>query len=396
MILLALLWPFAALVLATYDFKYRNYVLGVISVAIMVGICEQVVATNYYEADITRNLANAAFYKDMPWGAIFLEKDYFLGLSGKLLCYISDDLHFLAVCYTLIKATLYLRCVKIIVNHYAKKEQTINHLPLLAMLFVVSFYDINSLRYTIASVYFLWCSLEILINDKKLFYALILLSPFIHFGFWIMIPTSLLFLLLKNRTKIVWIIFILSLFFSNVNTSYRINDFVASNMDDVIAESVEGYASERGIESMSMRYKDGATYGNVNRAISRSLMDIRSYGVMLCAIILSISGFKKWKMNSNINSLMNYLLILYSLANLANSNSQGGRYYLLSAMVAIFIFVFMMCHNDVQYEEFYKTNKAWINIAYIIVIVVGVFVVYMCRDYYNLTGVIFGNYLLHF
>lgn len=395
-LIFALIWPFATLVLSIRDFKYRDFVIGVLSVSVMVGLCEQIIETESFQADITRNLAHVVSYKYLPWRAIFLERDYFLGISGKLLCVISDNLRFLAVCYTLIKALLFLRCVKIVLDHIVDSERRISLLPLLAMLFVVSFYDINSLRFSIASVYFLWCSLEILIIRRKLFYVLLLLSPFIHFGFWIMAPVPLLFFLLKDRTRIVWLVFILSFIFSTARTSLWISQYVEENMSESIAESVESYASESGLEGMTERYEEGARLGNLNRAISRAAVDIRNYGIMIITMLFSFLGFKRRQPNDSFNQLINYLIIVYSCANIANSNSQGTRFYLVAAMIAVFIFVYIMYRDEKWYIDFYTNNNSLVNIAFILVVLTGVIYLYVGRDLFNLWGVLFGNYLIHF
>lgn len=392
---LALVWPLAAFVLSFVNFKYRDFVIGVLSVAAMFGLCVQVVATQTMQSDITRNLAFAAAYKDVSWSVIFAERDYFIGISGKLLCLISDDLRFLAISYTLIKASLFLRCVKIVVNNMSEQGRRIAVLPLLAMVFVVSFYDVNSLRFTIAAVFFLWCSLEILINHNRWFYALILLCPFIHYGYWIMSPVPLLFILLKNRTWLVWIVFVLSFVYSTTATSVWIDGFVEEYGSEVLSENVGAYASEEGLEGMAERYEEGARSGNLNRAISRTMMDVKNYGVMVCVALFSIYGYRKRKENESINQLMNYILVVYACANIASSNSQGGRFYLAAAMVVVFVLVFLLYRDESYYLEFHKKNKIWINVAFILCIIAGALHLYMGRDMTNLLGIVFGNFFFH-
>lgn len=392
---LAILWPFAAFVLSFRDFKYRDFSIAVLAVAAMFGLCVQVIATQTMQADITRNLVSATFYQDVPWSFIFTERDYFIGISGKLLCLISDDLRFLAVSYTLIKALLFLRCVKIVVDNMSDSSKRIAVLPLLAMVFVVGFYDVNSLRFTIASVFFLWCSLEILINNNRWFYAFILLCPFIHYGFWIMAPVPLLFILLKNRTRLVWVVFVLSFVYSTTAASIWIDGFVEEYGTEVLSENVGAYASEENLERMAERYEEGAKSGNLNRAISRTAVDVRNYGVMTCVVLFSIYGFRKRKENRNVNQMMNYLLIVYSCANIANSNSQGLRFYLVAAMVVVFMLVFIMYRDDGYYLDFYKKNKPWVNVAFVLVSLSGALYLFIGRDMMNLLGVIFGNFFFH-
>lgn len=390
----AIFWPFVSLVLAVRDFNFRDFSVAIISVAVMFGLCMQVMPTLTFQDDITRNLANAASYKNISWSSIFSERDYFIGITGKLLGQISDDLRFLAVCYVLIKSVLFLCCMRIVVANTSEQDKRIALLPLLAMIFVVSFYDINSLRFTFASVYFLLCSLQILINRNKWFYALILLSPLIHYGFWIMAPVPFLYFCFKNKTLIVWLVFVLSIVYSTASTSIWISETVEEIGTDVLSQNVSGYASETNLELMAEKYSEGARLGNTNRAISRLMVDIRNYGVMICVVLLSFLCYRKRKDCRMANQVMNFLLIVYSCANIANSNSQGIRFYLVAAMVVVFMLVYMIYQKD-NFSSFYTNNKFFIITAFCIVVLAGALYLFIGRYSMNVLGVMFGNYLIH-
>ena len=395
MFLLALIWPFGAFVLSLVNYNHRDFRIGVYAIAIMFGMCAQIYATGTFDADITRNLAHAAEYKELPWLFVFLEKDYFIGISGKLLCYISDDLRFLSVCYVIIKTVLFLKCVGIVVDNIAPTNKKIHLLPLMSMIFITSFYEVNSLRFTIASIYFVWCSLEILINHKKRFYVFVLISPLIHYGFWILIPLFLLYMVLKNKTKIVWLIFVMSFMLSMASTSLFINDFANDNMSESVSKGVSGYASEDNLERMDDKYSEGERSGNLNRLISRSIVDIRNYGVMICVVLLSFYCYRK-KNHKERAQQMNYLLLLYSLANIANSNSQGARFYMVSAELVVFLLVIMMYSDEDMDILFYKENKKWFNVVFYLTTGIGALYLFIGRSALNLLGVMFGNYLIHF
>ena len=365
------------------------------ALAVMVACAMQIYSTNSFSADITRNLPNAASYHNMPWKYIFLERDWFIGLSGKLLSYISTDLRFYTIVYMLIKVFLELKCLKIIADNISIPMEKVSILVILTLLFTATFFNINSLRFSIATSFFIWCMLEVLVNQKKYFIFISLLSPFVHYGFWILVPVIPLYFILKNRTKIVYVIFILSLVYSTAGTSIVINDFVSDNMNENIAESVSGYASEFSLEGMAERYAEGARLGNTNRAIHRGSVDVRNYGIMACVVILSLLHFKSKKENARITETFNTLLILYSCANIANSNSQGQRFYLVCALIAVFCFAWLKYNRDEYAQEFYTKRQRLFETAYYLGTISGLMGLYMARYAYNWLGVMFGNYLFH-
>ena len=146
---------------------------------------------------------------------------------------------------------------------------------------------------------------------------------------------------------------------------------------------------------MAERYAEGARTGNLNRAISRTMVDVRNYGVMVGVVLFSIYGFRKRKDNDKLNQLMNLLLIAYALANIANSNSQGFRFYLVVAEIAVFLLVYLMCLDNAFFVEFYEKNRFFIKVSLYLVIITGALFLIIGRNANNLFGILFGNYILH-
>lgn len=110
----SLLWPFGTFIASIHRYKYSNFVIASLGIAIMYALCMQVTATASFDADITRNLRNAADSQYNSWGDIFLEKDFLTSIIGKLACYVSDDLRFLGVIFEIVNTLMFLRCIQII------------------------------------------------------------------------------------------------------------------------------------------------------------------------------------------------------------------------------------------------------------------------------------------
>ena len=202
-----------------------------------------------------------------------------------------------------------------------------------------SFWEINSLRFKLATTFYTWCTLEYFINGNSRFKYYSLLSPFIHFGYLIVVTPLLIYNWLKDRTILVWIIFATSFFLTTPAVSLYINSMSQEYMSESVAESVDGYASERGLEGMAERYAEGARTGNLNRAISRSVVDIRNYTVMACVGFLSLLCYFGKNKKREFVRILNFLLLFYAFSNVANSNSQGVRFYATAALLAVCFFI---------------------------------------------------------
>ena len=166
--LLSLLWPMGAYIYSLRDVRTKGFVVASLFMAIMLGLTVEVYAFSGYNSDIIRNLQRAADAQYYTWIQIFLEKDFFLSVSGKLLCMISDNLRFLAVCYYILYTILFLLGFRIIIQKY--EQHRVPKYFIYALFLITPFTFFNSLRFAFGTFYFIWCMLEIFFNQRKLFY----------------------------------------------------------------------------------------------------------------------------------------------------------------------------------------------------------------------------------
>ena len=253
-----------------------------------------------------------------------------------------------------------------------------------------SFWEINSLRFKLATTFYTWCALEYFLNGNNRFKYYSILSPFIHFGYFIAVPPLIIYGWLKDRTKVVWMIFAVSFFLTTPAVSLYINSMSQEYMSESVAQNVEGYASERGLEGMAETYAEGARTGNLNRAISRSMVDIRNYTVMACVGLLSLLCYRSKNKNEEMVRILNYMLLFYAFSNVANSNSQGVRFYATAALLAVcFFIVFVAKSQNVNVVS--TTHKRLYIIGCFIVCITTLIYLYIGRDAANLGSVMFNN-----
>ena len=386
----SLLWPFGTFLASICKYKYRNFAIASFGIAIMYALCMQVTSTAIFNADITRNLQYAADSQYKTWVDIFLEKDFLTSIIGKLACYVSDDLRFLGVIFEILNTLMFLRCIQIIETKVKSYGLSMSPLWITVLVLAFSFWEINSLRFTLATTFYVWCTLEYFMNGKSRFKYYSILAPFIHFGYFIAVPALIIYGWLKDRTKVVWMIFAVSFFLTTPAVSLYINSMTQEYMSESVAKNVEGYASERGLEGMAERYAEGARMGNLNRAISRSMVDIRNYTVMACVGLLSLLCSRCKNKNKDMVRILNFLLLFYAFSNLANSNSQGVRFYATAALLAVCFFIVFIAKSK-NINELSITYKRLYIIGCFIVCLTTLMHLYIGRDAANLGSVMFNN-----
>ena len=389
----SLLWPFGTFLASICKYKYRNFAIASFGIAIMYALGMQVTSTAIFNADITRNLQYAADSQYKTWVDIFLEKDFLTSIIGKLACYVSDDLRFLGVIFEILNTLMFLRCIQIIETKVKSYGLRMSPLWITILVLAFSFWEINSLRFKLATTFYVWCALEYFMNEKSRFKYYSILSPFIHFGYFIAVPALIIYGWLKDRTKVVWMIFAVSFFLTTPAVSLYINSMTQEYMSESVANSVEGYASERGLEGMAERYAEGARMGNLNRAISRSMVDIRNYTVMACVGLLSLLCYRSKNKNKDMVRILNFLLLFYAFSNLANSNSQGVRFYATAALLAVCFFIVFIAKSK-NINELSITYKRLYIIGCFIVCLTTLMHLYIGRDAANLGSVMFNNIII--
>ena len=389
----SLLWPFGTFLASIRKYKYRNFAIASFGIAIMYALCMQVTSTATFDADITRNLQNAADSQYKTWVDIFLEKDFLTSIIGKLACYVSDDLRFLGVIFEILNTLMFLRCIQIIETKVKSYGLRMSPLWITILVLAFSFWEINSLRFKLATTFYVWCALEYFMNEKSRFKYYSILSPFIHFGYFIVVPPLLIYGWLKDRTIVVWMIFAVSFFLTTPAVSLYINSMTQEYMSESVANSVEGYASERGLEGMAERYAEGARMGNLNRAISRSMVDIRNYTVMACVGLLSLLCYRSKNKNKEMVRILNFLLLFYAFSNVANSNSQGVRFFATAALLAVCFFIVFIAKSQNE-NAVSITHKRLFIIGCFIVCLTTLIYLYIGRDAANLGNVMFNNIII--
>lgn len=100
-----------------------------------------------------------------------------------------------------------------------KKPAWYGLLFIMVFSFIFAVWDINVMRFTIATHIFIYGAFKLIVQKKRAGYIFLFLSPLMHFSFFIAIPVCILYRIIGNYTKAYFMFFILSFMVSELNLS---------------------------------------------------------------------------------------------------------------------------------------------------------------------------------
>lgn len=357
------------------DIKSPNFRFAFLFFAFLLGLM-----INYdgNGADISRYLMYPKLYSDVSWLKIILGKDFIIPALAKLTSYISVSPRLFAIIMYLIYAILFLRSLTIVANSSAQFD-----LVSVATLFLVYGYtNFNALRFSTATLFFLWCILEILINKNHKFKFVIFLTPFIHFSYWMMMPVIFVHKYLCDRFSLCIALFMISFLFTTPAVSNAINSFAGDYFSQSIQETVSLYASEDGLAYMNKRYSSGLAQMSFRGMVAYMTFDVKRYTLMAVLFILSVFVAFKNIRTSGVTYLLSFSLLSFAFANIASSVSNGARFFHFAGAAFIFLLFYMKYPSQECSDEDYNivnSRNILLNIAKIVVIITGVLGIYASR-----------------
>lgn len=347
-----------------------------------------------WTGDIIRYMEQVSDYKNYTWQDVLQEKDYFMAITSMMLSNMTENKTVYILFYGLIFAGLSWLAIRIVIDKfYYDPSNKLQYLFLVSLVLVYSCRNINALRFSIATIFYLWCILEITIKDKKWFYLIILFAPIIHFSYWIFILVLPLWFFLKNKLRIVQIVFVLSFLCMTPQVASIISHY-SIFFGSSVAASVDIYAGE-GLEFMNGVYAELNEDGNLSRSISRSTIEMRNYGVSMCIFIFSFMGYSFLIRNKSIAQKISLVLISFAIANIASSTSNGVRFYHTACAIGVFmlfyIFYELLSTGKIDYPMLLNKYKIPLVMVLIIVCFNELLYYYIGRIGYNMPNFLFGN-----
>jgi hypothetical protein len=394
-LLFVVIWPLPTMVSVFKDLKSNFLLLFFILFGVFVGV-------NFLEgpnSDMYRYVSRAAYYRDVTFVDIFLEKDFYYPLVSKLVTLVSTNFYFISVCFTTIYYFLFYKCIKVIADNVNPNYNT--YLPwfyILALYTVLPFTVVTAFRFNSAVLFFCWCLLEYTLNNKRKFLYLILLTPFFHFSFLFYTALPFVYLAIKNlkkRLNIVLLIFGLSVVYSNSNLSGFVDNFSKTYLTESVSTQIDAYASEEGQENNTKRYAKAVKEGSAKRAINRGIITYSRQILMFSLVFFILKRRKFLTQHKFYEDLMIMALLSYSFTNFASSVLHGNRFFSVSNFYFYFVLFYLLTSVNVSLEQnkrFYYENKRLFHFISLVIVLNFLNLTYMVKVVFNFPNLIFGNW----
>ena len=258
--------------------------------------------------------------KDL-WGLFYVvgsdQTDIVVPLVMFFLSRITDNPAALFVIFALISGYFYSRNTWYVLERVNGKLRGFILLLFITFLLINPIWNINGFRFHLASQIFLFGTLPYLLEGKKKYLIWSGVSVLAHFTFLLPVAILGMFVLLKNRTSIYLIFFIVTAFFREIEMEWFQSNLAF--LPKVIFAEISNYMSEG--------------YAEFRADIDEELPWFITYSAMgmrwtIYLIIFSTMYFGRdlLKERSELKTLLSFSLLFYGFVNIASLIPSGDRF----------------------------------------------------------------------
>ena len=234
---------------------------------------------------------------------------------------ITDNPTVLFVVFGLISGFFYSRNTWYVLERVNGKLKGIMLLFFITFLLINPIWNINGFRFSLAAQIFLFGTLPYLLEGKKKYLIWSGVSVLAHFTFILPVAILGMFVLLKNRTNIYLIFFIVTAFFREINLEWF--ESTLSFLPQVIFSEIANYMNEG--------------YAEYRRETDEALPWFLTYSAMgmrwaIYLIIFSTMYFGKdvLKERSDLRTLLSFSLLFYGFVNIVSLIPSGDRFVIVA------------------------------------------------------------------
>lgn len=320
-LLFFLIWPFGSLIYA-----FRNYARNPVLIFSLVGFFYGMTYNFISESDMTSYLAE--FRSINSWSlntlinAIYSGQysDYYTIILSFIVSRIFDSEKIYIGIALLVYSIFYFKSIFIIIRSVNVLGSRTLYLLIFASFFYITLFYANSLRFYTAMYVFIYSILQLFINRNFKASLLILLTPFIHFSFYL--PTAVYFLfVITKRKRIVAILLFISSFFIGQFLNYS-----EYTKNEAGQKKISAYTTESGIYGMEGKFINSRSSISLGFIIYKGIIKYHYYFGVAFLFIVLINKNLRLSFDSINPQLINLNLILLSTANLTINWFQGERF----------------------------------------------------------------------
>lgn len=341
--MLFIFWPFASLIYSIKNFRRFESRNIVWLFAIFYGL---VLVTTYsgldayrYAQDFISMAINQYSFSEV-FGKYFIvkqETDIYEPLLMFIVSRFTSNPHIFYAIVGLIYGYFYSRNIWFLIDriYIVKKLSNGFYLGilLLAFSFVQSLFSLQFVRFSTASVIFIYGLLIAYFDKKNAGYIWMLITPLVHFSFIFPLVLILIFRFIPKKTNLFFIFFVISTFIIQTKLEV-ISNFISAYAPSFLQDKVEGYTNPLYAEKV-LEAIDTTNWYIKYRA------DMLIYLGYLYTIYIYFQGKKRLQQFPVYKNMFCFILMFYGVSNIFGIVPSMNRFinvalYMLFAFIILF------------------------------------------------------------
>lgn len=248
----------------------------------------------------------------------------------------SDSQVLLTTIYAVIFGFFYSRNVWYVLALMKNKISNIEILMILVLILLIPIWFINGFRMWTAFHIYIYGLLPYIFENKKNKIIFVILSILVHFSFIVPVLIIFLYFLLGNQLRIYFILFLVSIFISNINI-----DSINSVAEILFPESIlERSSSYRDAEVIDVR-NSNSSFGAANWYVQLYMMGLK-YSLIFSAIVIYLFGKKNILFDNKWRRLLSFVFVFFIVGNLLSNIPSATRflnfaYFLTIVMILLYL-----------------------------------------------------------
>lgn len=328
--------PIASVIWSLTDMRQKSSYIILFLYGALIGFCFTVNESTGFDSiryvEVFNGIRYTFLFDFADW--ISLESnihDFYLQTLAYVVSYFTSNYHFFLFSAALVFSFFCLKSLKFLTNQVEFKPNYTSICVIFLFLISNSIININGFRFWTASWYVVWCTFNIILNDKKVYLLFLPMALFFHSSMLVYVIVFIIYRLTRNRIKMWQTLSIASLIFSSL--SIIIFQNLSSYLPEVFQSTINYYTERDYIAAR-------------NSGIGWSwLENLFSLGttIFMTAVLLFINRNNRlFRLSDHQKYLYVFSLCLLSFANFTSSiPSLGARYIqIVCPFVAYFLIKF--------------------------------------------------------
>jgi len=290
---------------------------------------------------------------------------------------ITDNYRVLFSIYGIIFGFFYSRNIWSLFNLVKSKIKLVSLPIFIAFIFVDSIWQINGFRFWTATHIFFFAVYPFVLEKDKSKLGFLILAPLLHFSYIMPVIIFIAFVLIGNKRKLFFYLFISTFFLKNINIKV---------FTEIVIDLLPNYLVKKTLAYTNDLYgADLNDFKETKNWLANNTENLANFYFAVVIIFLYFRYKTFFNQNKNLDRLFCFTLLLYSFANIFGLVPSGSRFFYLAYLFAlIFLFSFIEKNeNDKSYYNFLYSLSPFLLLFTYMCLRVGLeYINFMC---------IFGN-----